>query len=59
MVREIEWKPKQPLPAEIGNAFEGSVRAVRLFAYGDVRAREKVRAKIGKGWDDEYDWFVA
>ena len=57
------WRPKQPLPRAAEPFEEGDggarVRAVRLFAYGDARARDRVRAKIGTGWDDEHDWFVA
>ena len=57
-VEAVEWRPSKRQHAEDCPPQILSKDCVRAFAYGDARARQRVRLRV-PDWDDARDTFVA
>ena len=58
-VEAVEWRPSKRQHAEdCPPQILRNDECVRAFAYGDARARQRVRLRV-PDWDDARDTFVA
>jgi len=58
-VEAVEWRPSKRQHAEdCPPQILRNDDCVRAFAYGDARARQRVRLRV-PDWDDARDTFVA
>ena len=57
----MEWKGDDGSALALEQELEGGegAKVVRLFAFGMVKMRKKVKQVLGEGWRDELDLFVS